>query len=62
MAFAMQTLDPPLDLAFASEGEVYNGSKLVVICKEFRIWLNNSFVYVDLVERQNSVKIRTEQV
>ncbi|CAL9695763.1 unnamed protein product [Knipowitschia caucasica] len=24
MAFAMQTLDPPLDLAFATEGELYN--------------------------------------
>lgn len=30
VAFAMQTLDPPLDLAYASDGEVYNGSKLVV--------------------------------
>lgn len=36
VAFAMQTLDPPLDLAYASDGEVYNGSKLVVNCKELR--------------------------
>lgn len=35
VAFAMQTLDPPLDLAYSSDGEVYNGSKLVVTCKEF---------------------------
>uniref|UniRef100_A0A3Q3JQC1 Mitochondria-eating protein n=1 Tax=Monopterus albus TaxID=43700 RepID=A0A3Q3JQC1_MONAL len=27
VAFAMQTLDPPLDLAFASDGELYNDSK-----------------------------------
>ncbi|KAG8003462.1 Mitochondria-eating protein [Nibea albiflora] len=27
MAFAMQTLDPPLDLAFASDGELYNDNK-----------------------------------
>ncbi|KAM9763038.1 mitochondria-eating protein isoform 1-T2 [Menidia menidia] len=27
VAFAMQTLDPPLDLAFASDGELYNESK-----------------------------------
>ncbi|KAK2835875.1 hypothetical protein Q5P01_016359 [Channa striata] len=27
VAFAMQTLDPPLDLAFANDGEVYNDSK-----------------------------------
>ncbi|KAM8889685.1 mitochondria-eating protein isoform 1-T1 [Synchiropus picturatus] len=26
-AFSMQTLDPPLDLAFASDGEIYNESK-----------------------------------
>lgn len=35
MAFAMQTLDPPLDLAFASNGELHNDSKSVtcaVIC------------------------------
>lgn len=29
VAFAMQTLDPPLDLAFASDGELYNDTKLV---------------------------------
>ncbi|XP_072244833.1 mitochondria-eating protein [Leuresthes tenuis] len=27
VAFAMQTLDPPLDLAFASDGELYNDSR-----------------------------------
>ncbi|KAK5618261.1 Mitochondria-eating protein [Crenichthys baileyi] len=27
VAFAMQTLDPPLDLAFASDGELYNDTK-----------------------------------
>lgn len=27
VAFAMQTLDPPLDLAFASDGELYNDIK-----------------------------------
>ncbi|XP_067453705.1 mitochondria-eating protein [Thunnus thynnus] len=27
VAFAMQTLDPPLDLAFASDGELYNDNK-----------------------------------
>ncbi|KAM4739196.1 mitochondria-eating protein [Anableps anableps] len=27
VAFAMQTLDPPLDLAFASDGELFNGTK-----------------------------------
>eukprot|EP00064_Thunnus_orientalis_P005825 superscaffoldBa00000587_g5839 len=27
LAFAMQTLDPPLDLAFASDGELYNDNK-----------------------------------
>ncbi|XP_017278889.1 mitochondria-eating protein [Kryptolebias marmoratus] len=27
VAFAMQTLEPPLDLAFASDGELYNDSK-----------------------------------
>ncbi|XP_062279893.1 mitochondria-eating protein [Scomber scombrus] len=27
VVFAMQTLDPPLDLAFASDGELYNDSK-----------------------------------
>ncbi|XP_026160972.1 mitochondria-eating protein [Mastacembelus armatus] len=27
VSFAMQTLDPPLDLAFASDGELYNDSK-----------------------------------
>ncbi|XP_068176160.1 mitochondria-eating protein [Antennarius striatus] len=27
MAFAMQTLDPPLDLAFATDGELFNDSK-----------------------------------
>uniref|UniRef100_A0A4W6EA37 Mitochondria-eating protein n=1 Tax=Lates calcarifer TaxID=8187 RepID=A0A4W6EA37_LATCA len=27
VAFAMQTLDPPLDLAFASDGELYNENK-----------------------------------
>ncbi|KAK2907575.1 mitochondria-eating protein isoform X2 [Channa argus] len=27
VAFLMQTLDPPLDLAFASDGELYNDSK-----------------------------------
>lgn len=35
MAFAMQTLDPPLDLAFASDGELYNENKSVqctVLC------------------------------
>ena len=30
MVFAMQTLDPPLDLAFASDGELYNDSKSVL--------------------------------
>ncbi len=30
VAFAMQTLDPPLDLAFASDGELYNDSKSVL--------------------------------
>ncbi|MEQ2181109.1 hypothetical protein GOODEAATRI_007980, partial [Goodea atripinnis] len=30
VAFAMQTLDPPLDLAFASDGELYNDTKLVL--------------------------------
>ncbi|XP_013880827.1 mitochondria-eating protein, partial [Austrofundulus limnaeus] len=29
VAFAMQTLDPPLDLAFASDGELYNDNKSV---------------------------------
>lgn len=32
-AFAMQTLDPPLDLAFASDGELYNDNKSV-LCTE----------------------------
>lgn len=27
IAFDMQTLDPPLDLAFSSDGELYNDSK-----------------------------------
>ena len=27
VAFAMQTLDPPLDLAFASDGELYTDTK-----------------------------------
>ncbi|MEQ2225823.1 Mitochondria-eating protein [Ilyodon furcidens] len=27
VAFAMQTLDPPLDLAFTSDGELYNDTK-----------------------------------
>ncbi|XP_056235034.1 mitochondria-eating protein [Seriola aureovittata] len=27
VAFAMQTLEPPLDLAFASDGELYNDNK-----------------------------------
>lgn len=30
VAFAMQTLDPPLDLAFASDGELYNDIKSVI--------------------------------
>lgn len=30
VAFAMQTLDPPLDLAFASDGELYNDIKSVL--------------------------------
>lgn len=30
VAFAMQTLDPPLDLALASDGELYNDAKLVL--------------------------------
>jgi len=30
VAFAMQTLDPTLDFAFASDGELYNDSKLVL--------------------------------
>lgn len=30
VAFAMQTLDPPLDLAFASDGELYSDAKLVL--------------------------------
>lgn len=30
VAFAMQTLDPPLDLAFASDGELYNDNKSVL--------------------------------
>lgn len=30
LAFAMQTLDPPLDLAFASNGELYSDSKSVL--------------------------------
>ncbi|XP_024114898.1 mitochondria-eating protein [Oryzias melastigma] len=32
LAFAMQTLDPPLDLAFASDGELYNDTKY---CRSF---------------------------
>lgn len=28
-AFAMQTLDPPLDLSFASDGELYDDTKSV---------------------------------
>lgn len=39
VAFTMQTLDPPLDLAFARDGEVYNNSKygfkIVVLPQEF---------------------------
>lgn len=31
VAFAMQTLDPPLDLAFASDGELYSDAKLVLL-------------------------------
>lgn len=27
IAFAMQTLDPPLDLAFSTDGELYNDIK-----------------------------------
>lgn len=27
VAFAMQTLDPPLDISFASDGELYNDSR-----------------------------------
>jgi len=27
IAFAMQTLDPPLDLAFSSDGELYSENK-----------------------------------
>lgn len=30
VAFAMQTLDPPLDLAFASDGELYTDTKSVL--------------------------------
>ena len=30
VAFAMQTLEPPLDLAFASDGELYNDSRSVL--------------------------------
>ncbi len=30
VAFSMQTLDPPLDLAFASEGELYDDTKSVL--------------------------------
>lgn len=31
VAFAMQTLDPPVDLAFASDGELYNDNKSVLL-------------------------------
>lgn len=30
VAFAMQTLDPPLDLAFSTDGELYNDNKSVL--------------------------------
>ena len=32
VAFAMQTLDPPLDLAFASDGELYNDTRQALSC------------------------------
>ncbi|XP_037624787.1 mitochondria-eating protein isoform X1 [Sebastes umbrosus] len=37
VAFAMQTLDPPLDLAFASDGELHSESKSV-ICTLMRLY------------------------
>lgn len=40
VAFAMQTLDPPLDLAFASDGELFNDNKSVLcaaLCIDFCI-------------------------
>lgn len=33
VAFAMQTLEPPLDISFASDGELYNESKSVFCLK-----------------------------
>lgn len=35
VAFAMQTLEPPLDICFASDGELYNESKSVFFASNF---------------------------
>lgn len=40
VAFAMQTLDPPLDLGFATDGELYNDIKSVLF-----LYIQQSFVH-----------------
>ncbi|XP_039985111.1 mitochondria-eating protein isoform X2 [Xiphias gladius] len=62
VAFAMQTLDPPLDLAFASDGELYNDNKY---CRsydsEFTAPLVMYHVWPALVEG-NAVIVKGEAV
>lgn len=43
VAFAMQTLDPPLDFSFASDGELYNDRKSVLcalLCLNYSLSFN----------------------
>lgn len=45
VAFAMQTLEPPLDISFASDGELYNESKSVIcveVCLKFCVTIYKS--------------------
>lgn len=39
VAFAMQTLEPPLDISFASDGELYNENKSV-FCAKLKFCVN----------------------
>ncbi|XP_015249788.1 PREDICTED: mitochondria-eating protein [Cyprinodon variegatus] len=62
VAFAMQTLDPPLDLAFASDGELYNDTKYRrSFDSEFTAPLVSYHVWPALVEG-NTVVVKGEAV
>lgn len=55
VAFAMQTLDPPLDISFASDGELYNDSRLL-------FWVKPCCLFDDFDLRLLNLKLSQSEV